>query len=530
MERIHFSPFLQVWTECLLLGLFRSHHAGRGKSTAFHVLPFVSCSRDAGNIDKTDVKDVDTTTCRSVVLVIAPLTAIMEQQTGFLQKCGVSAIHVLPSTPPLDLQGVADGRFSHVFLSPETIMAASERQRKVWRDTIAQLGQKLVAVVVDEAHLQVAWGREFRPLYAELGRIRVWTNAPILLMSATITHADFVKLLELWDLSLDSVSFIHEPCTRDNIHYSAVQRAGSLHERQEMLLDDIYAVFLEDATRRILVYCRRIEECSMLAERLSNRLQDLAVHAGDHSGSWRSCTVQAFHKEIAESAKCFIVTELSAERSHVRVVFATSALGCGADIRITDVIHNGPPRSMAELVQESGRAGRDGSFARSKLLWCPKELALCDHDVSQYCKSTLCKRALMAKVFDVDSKQHTTSEHCCDVCDLNYVDGVVADAPEDDDDDIIEFGIAADDTRAWAWWRHARDALSSYTQQLPTGMFTSGVERSGLTPDVMMLVAMRWTTVVYDRDLIALGVRADHAAAVFAVLSRVWSVWSQHAV
>ena len=56
-----------------------------------------------------------------------------------------------------------------------------------------------------------------------------------------------------------------------------------------------------------------------------------------------------------------VLRELSADKSKVRVVFATVAMGMDVDIpSIRRVIHVGPPRSVREYLQETGRAGRDG--------------------------------------------------------------------------------------------------------------------------------------------------------------------------
>lgn len=502
-------------------------NAGRGKSTAFQVLPFVSYFRQHATADNVRLEDVDATTCDSVVLVIAPLNAIMEQQTEFLRARQIAAIHVVPSTAASEFADIARGAYTHLFLSPETIMGATDRLRRAWRTAFADLGDKLVAVVVDEAHLQVSWGKDFRPVYAELGQLRAWTAAPVLLMSATITQIDFTTLLRLWSLTPSTVRLVREPCMRQNIHYSAVLRAGSLLERQMATLSRVYTMLVRDESCRVVVYCRKIEETSILAERLSDRMHDLAVHReGGHAGSWKACTVQAFHKEISDAAKQFLIAELAAASSHIRVVFATSALGCGADIRISDVVHNGPPRTISELVQESGRAGRDGTEARSVLLWSPTELAHCDADVREYCQSSDCKRKIMRAAFsEITDAADATPTECCDVCDNLREHDVMDVASDDDSTDetgVVECGISVDDADTWTWWTKARAALAQYTQQQPLGMFASGAMCTGLTPDVMFAICVSHRLDIHTPDdLRQWGVRCEHVDSVFRILSDV---------
>ena len=53
-----------------------------------------------------------------------------------------------------------------------------------------------------------------------------------------------------------------------------------------------------------------------------------------------------------------------------RVLFITAAFAIGVDCpHIRKVVHTGVPSTMEEYFQESGRAGRDGNLAVSKVLF-----------------------------------------------------------------------------------------------------------------------------------------------------------------
>lgn len=73
-----------------------------------------------------------------------------------------------------------------------------------------------------------------------------------------------------------------------------------------------------------------------------------------------------YHAPQTSTMKDVMLKELSSPSSTIRVVFATVAMGMGVDIPpIRNIIHVGPPRTIREYFQETGRAGcdRKQSFA-----------------------------------------------------------------------------------------------------------------------------------------------------------------------
>lgn len=63
-----------------------------------------------------------------------------------------------------------------------------------------------------------------------------------------------------------------------------------------------------------------------------------------------------------------IISEIKKEKSRVKVLFASSALGMGVDaLSLANVIHITLPRSLEAYVQEIGRTGRTGLFSCATL-------------------------------------------------------------------------------------------------------------------------------------------------------------------
>ena len=77
-----------------------------------------------------------------------------------------------------------------------------------------------------------------------------------------------------------------------------------------------------------------------------------------------------FHAPQTTSMKEEILCQLNSDKSNLRVVFATVAFGMGVDIHsVRQIIHIGPPRTIREYFQETGRAGRDGKFSKAILYY-----------------------------------------------------------------------------------------------------------------------------------------------------------------
>ena len=75
---------------------------------------------------------------------------------------------------------------------------------------------------------------------------------------------------------------------------------------------------------------------------------------------YMSCTEQTVKEEVL---KRFM------QESNLRIVVATVAFGMGVDCHnVRQVIHLGAPNDVEAYVQETGRAGRDGSPALAVLL------------------------------------------------------------------------------------------------------------------------------------------------------------------
>ena len=76
-------------------------------------------------------------------------------------------------------------------------------------------------------------------------------------------------------------------------------------------------------------------------------------------------------------------------KSNLRVVIATNALGMGVDvIDCKNIILYGPPKNILDLVQQTGRYGRDGSSSLPLILCNRYQLGHVDEAVKDVIKTT----------------------------------------------------------------------------------------------------------------------------------------------
>jgi len=227
--------------------------------------------------------------------------------------------------------------------------------------------QSLHAIFIDEAHLVLLW-KHFRPA---LGDVREFirphdVTVPIIAMTATcppplvhsMSHACGMRN---WQV-------LRSPTTRANIRYSVREvPASKMLLAAAQLIGTIATTTTESndtaaphpSSIRLIVYIQNKLRCNAVEHVLSLICPDI------------QCLL--YHADLSDVQRTKALQQWQAEHAtKLRLMVATSAFGCGIDVpSVRCVVHLGLPTTVIDFLQESGRAGRDGSMAHSIIFHQP---------------------------------------------------------------------------------------------------------------------------------------------------------------
>jgi ATP-dependent DNA helicase RecQ len=160
-----------------------------------------------------------------VILVIAPLNQLMEQQSESLRAAGITSIAL--TAEQLEEPGVyrklMAGDYKVIFASPERTLAKEGPLWELITKSDQSFLKRLLYVVIDEAHLVFDWGHSFRPQYANIPALRPYLrkhDIPIIAMTATANIDKVRRLSQVLEFDSDRSILIRQTTNRPNIYYA----------------------------------------------------------------------------------------------------------------------------------------------------------------------------------------------------------------------------------------------------------------------------------------------------------------------
>lgn len=348
-----------------------------------------------------------------LTLVISPLISLMKDQTESLKDIGISAEY-LNSTVTKKRQSEIEracinGDVKFLYVAPERLI---QEQRREFFESL-----KVGLIACDEIHLLSTWGKNFRKSYRELFILKdLYPNVPIIALTATATSEIVNDVCE--QLRMDNPEIFKKSFDRPNISIE-VERKGYAEGNVVRLLDETFSGGREGSA---IIYCYSKKNCVALnyhIDQMTDYKPDV-YHAGLNK------------KKRNESQEKFMSGEINP-------IIATEAFAMGInkpDVRL--VINHTMPKSMYELYQRIGRAGRDGKPARSVLLFSPYDIRLVEflikktnigqpwerikeeldkvQEMVKFCTRIQCRRQMILGHFEEDHDGYCGN---CDICGVN---------------------------------------------------------------------------------------------------------------
>jgi len=296
------------------------------------------------------------------VLVFSPLQALMRDQVQNLSKLWKDKMHLFPSMykgPPVNYmsgqkseiennmaaQQWAQGELNLLYVAPERL--GNENFQRALEATPPDM------IVLDEAHCLSEWGHNFRPDYRKVGDL-VQSLQPKVVSAFTATCTPPVEKDVRHVLGIDKA--------QRELYWP--RRTNLLLQSQDYVDDFHLAGLIRENQEEMggvqLIYCGTQKGTEEMAEFMGNQLNQ---------------EVGAFHGGMNNSQKRLWQDRFMA--NDIQVMACTNAFGMGVDKPdIRGVYHREFPGSPEALIQEVGRAGRDGQDSVCLTLFDPKALQL----------------------------------------------------------------------------------------------------------------------------------------------------------
>lgn len=348
---------------------------------------------------------------RRVVVVVSPLISLMVDQAAKINATIGGSV----ATPLATYLGSAQadageeaaamaGERPVVFLSPEKVMDGATVPRL---DALRRSG-RLALIAIDEAHCILQWGEAFRKDYGCLTGLRgSLPGVPLMALTATAApdhRADICSLLHLHDPHVAAASF-----DRTNLAL-CVQTLDAGADGKAAVVDRLAAELLVRPESTI-IYVMTRKHCEAVHETLTQRVRRARPTGGLARGGGPSAApvrVRRYHAglSLAERAE----THRQFAQGIATVVVATVAFGMGIDRPdVRSIVMLGPPKTVAEYMQQAGRAGRDGRPARCLMVASQADFSAYLSNFYMKGLSAQSKVAMAASVEALRNYAHDTS-------------------------------------------------------------------------------------------------------------------------
>lgn len=265
-------------------------------------------------------------------IVLYPLIALINDQYTQMMKKGLRVGHINSQLGfehnQCVLRDWAAGKIDFMLVSPERFANAE------WFEVVKRHPPDFVAM--DEAHCFAKWADTFRHGYKVAGMLIQELRPKVVATFTATLKSDEEEELRV-GMGLEQAKRVFHYPPRENLH---------LHTLECENLGHLYPWIAANCEGPTIVYCattKVVDECAKaMGNYVHNRL------------------VLRYHGKMQRNERIDSMDAFMRHRDPI--VFATNAFGMGVNKKdVRHVVHVDPPANITDLVQEIGRAGRDGN-------------------------------------------------------------------------------------------------------------------------------------------------------------------------
>ena len=283
-------------------------------------------------------------------LILYPLLALMQDQERRMQEGNLTAVTFRGGQSPEEraekIKAVKEGKAKVILANPEVLQS-----KKLIEDLKSC---NISHIAIDEAHCVSEWGDTFRPAYLTLGGIIKELNVGrVTAFTATASPGVLERINQV--LFEGNGHIVRSEADRPNIHYYV----HYAHCKEKAVLE-----LAEKEEKPLLIFCSSRNNAEQMAHLLQEQMR--VLHPEEKQ------SISFYHAGLTKEEKTTIEKWFYPHKKGIMA--CTCAFGMGVDKKdIKTVIHLDPPQTAESFIQEAGRGGRDGSIAKSILVWSPED-------------------------------------------------------------------------------------------------------------------------------------------------------------
>lgn len=283
-------------------------------------------------------------------LILYPLLALMQDQERRMKEGNLTPVTFRGGQSKEEraekIQAIKSGKAKVILANPEVLQS---------KELIKELKTCNIShIAIDEAHCVSEWGDTFRPAYLTLGNIIKELNVPrVTAFTATASPLVLDRINEV--LFDGNGHIVRSEADRPNIHYYV----HYAHCKEKAVLE-----LVEKEEKPLLIFCSTRANAEHMAHLLQEQMR--VLHPEEKQ------SISFYHAGLTKEEKTTIEKWFYPHKTGI--MSCTCAFGMGVDKKdIKTVIHLDPPQTAESFIQEAGRGGRDGSVAKSILVWSPED-------------------------------------------------------------------------------------------------------------------------------------------------------------